>query len=69
LLKYLFYKKYATDKTQLIKINHSKVDSSYFKKVIGEVKEGIIKSLDSNELNKINENSNATFKEQVQRLS
>ncbi len=57
LLNYLYYKKYATDKNQLIKINHSRVDASYFKKIIGEVEEGVIQSLDSDELNKINENS------------
>ena len=45
LLKYLFYKKYATDKTQLIKINHSG-------------KEGIVHSFDPSELKQNNGNSN-----------
>lgn len=58
LLKYLFYKKYATDKTQLIKINHSRVDAVYFKKIIGEVKDGVIQSLNPNELNQIDGSSN-----------
>lgn len=61
LLKYLFYKKNATDKTHLIKINHSRVDSAYFKKIIGEVKDGIIQSFPSEELNAINANSNKIF--------
>ncbi len=58
LLKYLFYKKHATDKTQLVKINHSRVDSSYFTKIIGDVKEGIILSLAPNDIEQINDKSN-----------
>lgn len=58
LLKYLFYKRYATDKNYLIKINHSRVDSVHFRKIIGEVKDGLIQSLGSDDLKKIDANSN-----------
>lgn len=58
LAKYLFYKKYATDKKHYIKITHSRVDSSYFKQVIGEVQDGVIYSPDLPSTEEISEKSN-----------
>lgn len=58
LLKYLFYKRYATDKKYLIKINHSRIDSSYYKRVIGEIEYGVLLGYPINELNQIDDKSN-----------
>jgi hypothetical protein len=58
LLKYLFFKKNVTDEKYHIKIDHSRADSVSFKKIIGEVKDGLIQSLDSKELVNINDGSN-----------
>lgn len=58
LLKYLFYKRYATDKKYIIKINHSRIDSLYFKRVIGEVNDGVISNFPINEISRIDEKQN-----------
>jgi hypothetical protein len=58
LAKYLFYKKYATDKKYYTKITHSRVDSSYFKQIIGEVQDGIILSSILPLRDEINDKSN-----------
>lgn len=60
LIKYLFYKKYATDKNYNIKISHSRLDRGDFKKIIGSVEDNIITSY--SEVDSINENSSNILK-------
>lgn len=57
LLKYLFYKRHATDKNYQIRIIHSRLDARYFKKVIGEVDGDALSTLTESELNSIDEKS------------
>lgn len=58
LLKYIFYKRYATDKCYQIKIIHSRIDAGYFKQVIGEIQNERISSLTEKEIASIDEKSN-----------
>jgi uncharacterized protein with ParB-like and HNH nuclease domain len=58
LMNYLFYKRYATDKDYQIKIHHSRIDSQYFQKIIGEVKDDAITKISRTEFDKINDSSN-----------
>lgn len=58
LVKYLFYKKYATDRKYYIKITHSRVDANYFKQVIGEVQDGVIQAPNLPGIDKIDDRSN-----------
>ncbi|GMO61434.1 MAG: DUF262 and DUF1524 domain-containing protein [Treponemataceae bacterium] len=58
LTKYMFFKKHSTDRNYEIKINHSKLDSQYFIKVIGNISDKIITKIPDSEYNEINEKSN-----------
>ena len=57
-IKYMFYKKYATEKQYLVKINHSRIDAQYFSKVIGKVQDKCISKISDIEFNEIGDNSN-----------
>jgi hypothetical protein len=58
LIKYMFFKKHATDKQYLVKINHSRVDTKYFSKIIGTVQDRCISKIPDLEYDEINDKSN-----------
>jgi hypothetical protein len=58
IIKYMFYKKHATDKQYLVKINHSRIDAQYYSKIIGNVQDKCISKISEIEFDEINDNSN-----------
>jgi uncharacterized protein with ParB-like and HNH nuclease domain len=58
LTKYMFFKKSELNKNYQIKINHSRIDSRYFEKVIGSVQDKIVSKIPDIEYEEINEKSN-----------
>jgi uncharacterized protein with ParB-like and HNH nuclease domain len=58
IIKYMFYKKNATDKNYQIKIIHSRIDAKYFTKIIGNVQDKIVSKISDIEYSEINEKSN-----------
>jgi uncharacterized protein with ParB-like and HNH nuclease domain len=58
ILKYLYYKKNATDEKHEVKIIHSRVDTFYYKQIMGEVEKDKITQLTLQEINEINDDSN-----------
>ena len=58
ILKYLYYKKNATDEKYEVKIIHSRIDSLYFNKVMGKVEKNKITQLTIQDTNDITDTSN-----------
>ncbi len=58
LLKYLFYKRYATDKSYQIKIVSSRIDGTQFRRIIGEAGRDSISAISKSEIEEISEKSN-----------
>jgi uncharacterized protein with ParB-like and HNH nuclease domain len=58
MLSLLYYKHYPTDSDYQTKIVHSRIDSDYYKLVIGDVKDGSLTTMTPNEFESINDKSN-----------
>ncbi len=55
---YLFYKQRITDENHHVKIIHSRIDSEYYKQIIGDINNNVIQSLKENDIENINSKSN-----------